>query len=65
MRLQELKSSGGVLHSVQLTLPEASGQVGEAPAAVAWEWLPGAERTTRGLCMARIRHVVGLSLIHI
>ena len=42
MRLQELKPSGGVLYSVQPTLSEASGQVGEAPAAVSWEWLPGA-----------------------
>ena len=37
-----LKSSGGVLYSVQPTLPEAGGQVGEVPVAVSWEWLPGA-----------------------
>ena len=33
-RAQELKSSGGVLYSVQPTLPEAGGQVGEVPEAV-------------------------------
>ena len=38
----ELKSSGSVMYSVQSTLPEAGGQVGEEPAAVSWEWLPGA-----------------------
>ena len=36
------KSSGGVVYSVQSTLPEAGGQVGEVPEAVSWEWLPGA-----------------------
>ena len=41
MRLQEQKSWGGVVYSVQSTLPEAGGQVGEVPAAVSWEWLPG------------------------
>ena len=40
--MQELKSSGGVLYSVQTTLPEAGGRVGEVPVAVSWEWLPGA-----------------------
>ena len=39
-----LKPSGGVLYSVQPMLPEASGQVGVVPAAVSWEWLPGAPR---------------------
>ena len=38
----ELKSSGGVVYSVQSTLPEAGGQVGVVPEAVSWEWLPGA-----------------------
>ena len=42
MRVQELKSSGGVLYSVQTTLPEAGGQVGVEPAAVSREWPPGA-----------------------
>ena len=40
--MQELQSSGGVLCSVQTTLPEAAGQVGVEPAAVSREWLPGA-----------------------
>ena len=40
--MQELQSSGGVLYSVQTTLPEAGGQVGVEPAAVSREWLPGA-----------------------
>jgi len=40
--VQEQKSSGGVVYSVQSTLPEAGGQVGEVPEAVSWEWLPGA-----------------------
>ena len=34
MGLQELKSSGGVMYSVQTTLPEAGGLVGEVPVAV-------------------------------
>ena len=41
MGLQELKSSGGVVYSVQSTLPEAGGQVGEVPVAVSWVWHPG------------------------
>ena len=48
MRVQELKSSGSVLYSVQTTLPEAGGQVGEVPVAVSWEWLPGAPRRCEG-----------------
>ena len=35
-------SLGRVLYSVQTTLPEAGGRVGEVPVAVSWEWLPGA-----------------------
>ncbi len=42
MRAQELKSSGGVIYSVQTTLTEAGGQVGVEPAAMSREWLPGA-----------------------
>ena len=42
MGLQELKSLGGVLYSVQPMLPEAGGQVGEVPVAVSWVWHPGA-----------------------
>ena len=42
--LQELKSSGGVVYSVQSTLPEAGGQVGEVPVAVSQVWRPGAPR---------------------
>ncbi len=38
----ELKSSIGVLYSVQSTLLEAGGQVGEVPVAVSWVWHPGA-----------------------
>ena len=34
--MQEQKSSGGVVYSVQSTLPEAGGQVGEVPVAVSW-----------------------------
>ena len=30
-------SLGRVLYSVQTTLPEAGGQVGEVPVAVSWE----------------------------
>ena len=37
-----LKPLRGVLYSVQTTLPEAGGRVGEVPVAVSWEWLPGA-----------------------
>ena len=37
MGLQELKSSGCVLYSVQTTQPEAGGQVGEVPEAVSWD----------------------------
>ena len=43
-RVQELKSSGGVVYSVQSTLPETSSQVGEVPVAVSWVWHPGAPR---------------------
>ena len=39
LSLQELKSSCCCGFSIQ---PEASGQLGEARAAVSWEWLPGA-----------------------
>ena len=39
-----LKSLGGVLYSVQPTLPEAGGQVGEVPEAVSWGWHPLAPR---------------------
>ena len=42
----ELKSSSGVLYSVQTTLLEAGGQVGEVPVAVSWVWLPGAPCST-------------------
>ena len=34
--MQELKSSGGVVYSVQTMLPEAGGQVGEVPVAMSW-----------------------------
>ena len=44
MRVQELKSSSGVLYSVQSTLLEAGGQVGEVPVAVSRVWHPGAPR---------------------
>ncbi len=44
MGLQELKSSGSVLYSVQSMLPEAGGQVGEVPVAVSWVWHPGVPR---------------------
>ena len=37
-------SLGRVLYSVQTTLPEAGGQVGEVPVAVSWVWHPGAPR---------------------
>ncbi len=43
-RVQELKSSGGVVYSVQSTLLEAGGLVGEVPVAVSWVWRPGAPR---------------------
>ena len=39
MSMQELKSSGCCGLSIQ---PEAGGQLGEARAAVSWEWLPEA-----------------------
>ena len=42
--LQELKSSGGVMYSLQTTLPEAGGQVGVVPVAVSWGLRPGAPR---------------------
>ena len=38
MSMQELKSLGGVLYSVQSTLPEAGGLVGAVPVAVFWVW---------------------------
>ncbi len=45
MSVQELKSSGGVVYSVQSTLPEAGGQVGEVPEAVSRVWHLGAPRS--------------------
>ena len=45
--VQELKSSGGVVYSVQSALPEAGGQVGEVPVAVSRVWHPGAPRGRR------------------
>ena len=42
--LQELKSSGGVMYSVQTTLPEAGGQVWVVPVSVFWGLRPGAPR---------------------
>ncbi len=41
MGLQELKSSGGMLDSVQPMLLEAGCQVGVVPVAVSWVWHPG------------------------
>ena len=38
--VQELKSSGGVMYSVQRTLPEADGRRGRCRTAVSWGWLP-------------------------
>ena len=40
--VQELKSLGGMLYSVQPLLPEAGGRVGEVSVAVSWVWQPGA-----------------------
>ena len=37
LRLQELKTSGGMLYSVQSMLPEAGGLVGEVPVTVSLE----------------------------
>ena len=42
MGLQELKSLGGMLYSVQPMLPKAGGQVGVVTVAVSWVWQPGA-----------------------
>ena len=47
MGLQELKSSGDVLYSVQSTLLEAGGQVGEVPVAVSREGDLGSLRRRR------------------
>ncbi len=57
-RVQELKSSGGVVYSVQSTLPEAGGQVGEVPVAVSWVCdlgpLVAASPVERSECLHRV-----------